>query len=281
MILLTGGTGLLGKQIAEDLSVQNRRFIFTSRKPVHSDNCIIGDLKCADTWRALEKISFNKVIHLAANVPEAVEGSQTSLLCDDNKIIDESLLNFIKSQNLPCIYASSISVGNCNSVKQENTKKYITAKLQGEKQFLSSGATVVRLPALVGDRIHPQSIINRFINSAIEFNKIEIWGSGSREQNFLHVKDASRALIEAGDKRINEVISIANEHPISMYSLAKIICDEIENCEIVFTGIADPNEEQRGYVDTTVAKQLLNWEASCDIKETIKIIVRKRVENRA
>ncbi len=276
MILITGSKGLLGREVVK-LFQKNGNSIF----PISKKDF---DLVSED----LLKLKFvpDAIIHLAAAVPTSIDTDDSLISAEITRKIDNNVCNAAKMWNCKLLYASTCAVykrtknliSEESELDLESPSPYIQAKISGEKLANSiPGSIICRLPALVGDNMNSKSILLTFINNVMKKRKIELWGTGKREQNFLDVLDVAKAfdLILKNDTD-KKIYNIANSKTISMIDLANMIISVLEKGEISFADIEDPNEDICVNYDVNLAEKALKWSALKPISETIRGIIKNQ-----
>ena len=175
-VLLTGGTGFLGKQLL-DLLINDARVkridVITRSKGSHPNSKVRLfklDLSSSDTILALSKIDdqdqagnqYDAVIHLAGLYDFKKASSDNYQM---NYLSTLNLINWMKNRakqkNTPFLYASTYAVGFGNSTMEEKTltklppasSPYAYSKALSELAVCNSGlpAWIFRLGILVGD----------------------------------------------------------------------------------------------------------------------------------
>jgi len=123
-------------------------------------------------------------------------------------------------------------------------------------------------------------VVPRFIESAIQNQPINIFGTGRQTRCFIHVLDVIDALmlIAFSHKTIGKVINIGNNFEISIKDLAlKIIKDTNSNSEIFFVPYAKAygpgfEDMERRVPNIDLIKELVSWQPTRDLTQIISDI---------
>lgn len=214
-ILIIGGLGYIGSGVVLDLLTKEEKVSVL-------DCCMYGDavLKKFKTFKnfqffkgyASDTILLgkllkenNKVVHLAGLVGDPACAFSEK----DTKYFNIKTTNIIKNlcfeyeiQRL--IFASSCSVyGKSDKVCFEDgvtnpISLYAITKLDSEKELMESkiDTKILRFSTIFGPaaRLRFDLVVNLFIAQAFYDKKITVFG-GEQERPFLHVKDASKSII--------------------------------------------------------------------------------------
>lgn len=242
-ILITGGSGFVGKNLYSKLYNKKNKIISLSSKNF--------DMRIQNNFKKLKKIKFDKIFHLAAWT-QAGDFSlkNPGLQWVNNQLINTNLLNWWKSEQPK---AKLISIGSScaySSGKNLMEKDYITGipreellaygmskkmlhvgKLSLSNQFKLKYLTVVS-SALYGPNYPIKNRTPHFIIDIIKKiliakknNKIvELWGNGNQRREAMHVDDFVNQLIICEKKMNNDIINIGSGFDYTIKKWAKIIC---------------------------------------------------------
>jgi UDP-glucose 4-epimerase len=182
---------------------------------------------------------------------------------------DEILKKFPDSK---CIYISSVSVYGRQEKKinerilESPETDYGVSKLRAEQLILKNKSNkVIRFSSLYGKGMKQNTLIPNYCNQALQNNQIEVWGDGSRFQNYIHIEDAV-ALIEKVIE-LNEVIDFpilgVDTTEYSNLQVAEIISEKI-NSKITFV-----NEDYSisYFYDNVISQKKLNWQPKIKLEE--------------
>ena len=254
-VLITGGLGLIGSNLAIKLTDLNYKVTIidnlSSGKISNISNHYRNKIKVIKSSILNEKI-LNKLIkanhvifHLAAFV-----GVKNILL---NKIssLETNLIGTEKILRFASQYKKKIIIESTSEVFGLNKKKFLTEDdsfyLGNSKAFRWSYAAgkisdeylakayeiekkldvlVVRFFNTVGPKQLSTygMVIPNFIKAALKNDPIKVFGDGRQTRTFLHVEDATDALISLLKKNhYKDTIHIGGLENISIYNLAKKI----------------------------------------------------------
>jgi nucleoside-diphosphate-sugar epimerase len=240
-ILITGGAGLLGRQVIRFFIKQGLeiRLIAVDRKPT-TEKCpgvewICGDLCDPGLWEQLPS-DLTHVIHLAALIPWRPEEKNKAEVIEKN-VMPVALLAE-HGKGWPClkqvIFSSSVSVyGRTKGILKMDSPVgpsdlYAVSKWAGESilQTMAEGGvdvTALRFTSLYGPGQYSGTVLPIMIRRAIAGEEIQVYGRGTRTQDFLHCQDAARAIWLSYERGVSGVFPLGSGIPTTMKELAHTV----------------------------------------------------------
>ena len=194
-ILITGAAGFLGRHVAMLFREYDCVFLLS---PGSKGNSAFEGLcyhSVDDLIAAISEVDM--VIHLAAFIPYGSMNEPSARLQEVNVELTQQLAKAYAGARW--VFASSVSVyGNSNeavistSIIATPNNPYGQSKLQAE-QIVSrlQNAAIIRFSSIIGKGMKPVSMIPKWIEHARNEGRIQIWGMGTRTQNYLDVRDAA------------------------------------------------------------------------------------------
>ncbi len=301
MILLTGGNGFLGRYVQTELTRQHLDFKVHDREE-DGDLIVYKDL--------VEKYNPvpNTVIHLAAEVggiganrARPYDFISNNLLIGLNMIdlcIQPAIKKFVMVSTV-CAYPSNTPI----PFKEEDiwngypegsnapygiAKRTLTAALWAAKEQYGLNSVVLNLANLYG-KGDSQDLANNHVIPAI-IAKIKqaklrnedavLWGDGSPTRDFLHAKDAAKAIVKSLELEQGPQfgINIGTGVESSIKDIAFEICDLIGyDAERIIWDNSKPNGQQRRVLDISKAEELLDYSPSVYIRDGLFDLVGENV----
>ena len=298
-VLVTGGTGYIGRVLVPDLlkkgydiSVMDRGFLdYTDPANDYGNDLKIIRDDIRTCGPDLLK-GFDAVIDLAALSNDPAGNLNKMATWDINYIGRVRIARLAKKQGTKkYIVASSCSVyGFRDDVCTESTPvnpltAYAEANVAVEKDNLSLNDSTFRSTALrfatvfgYSERFRLDLVINAMTFYGYKQHVIKMMRDGKQFRPFIHVKDVSRAInsalesdsVEIGGRFINIG---SNKQNVQISSVAEMIKNKIgDDCKIDLYG--DP--DNRSYkVNFDLSKELLGFETKYDIQYGIQEILSK------
>ena len=211
-ILITGGAGFIGSNLAEflvkkkfnvyvidDLSVGKKENITNEKIHFYKANLLkINNLKF--------KKNIDVIIHLAAKAEILISKEKEKIYSESNLNALQCLLNFASKKKVKkIIFASSASIYGDTMNKKINEKFpsdpkhfYAYTKLIGEKMIINYSKinninyTIFRFFNIYGN--NSIAVVAKFIAQKLQRKKITIFGNGKQKRDFLHIDDLSEAI---------------------------------------------------------------------------------------
>lgn len=299
-VLVTGGAGFIGSNLAEELIRQGARVtIIDNFLTGYRENLeeITGDFEFIEgdlnDDAALGKaiIDTEIVFHQAAlpSVPRSVDNPQeTHQAC-----VNATFNLLLKAKNAGVrrlVYAGSSSaygdqqtLPKVETMRPEPLSPYAAAKLAGE-YYCSVFNSVYGLETIslryfnvFGPRQNPSSaysgVISRFINDLMKGDCPTIYGDGEQSRDFTFIANVVDANIKAAQtsKGIGEIMNCANGERVSLNELLKVLKKITDKSTVN----ADYQPERIGDVkhsqaDNSRAKEWLGYEKLVGLEAGLK-----------
>ncbi len=299
-ILVTGGAGFIGSNIAEELIKQGAKVsIIDNFATGFRENLdeiqgafdfIEGDLN--DDKALVSAIDgVDIVFHQAAlpSVPRSVANPEETHQACVNATFN--LLCKAKDNNVKrLIYAASSSaygdqetLPKVETMRPEPLSPYAAAKLMGEyycqvfTNVYGLETICLRYFNVFGPRQNPGSmysgVISRFIDALMSGENPQIYGDGEQSRDFTYIANVVNANLQAAKtgKGIGQTMNAANGERISLNSLLEVLkrITGKQNVSAVYF------DERKGDVkhsqaSNLLAKEFLNYEVLVDLEEGLR-----------
>lgn len=268
-ILITGVYGFLGSHLANHLAKSHTVFgIYNSSTTTNLDPSV-------SVFTEVNHLSFVPDVMVMCHAA-VVSGSvqlDSSVLFQSNVAITEAMMK--QFPNAKTIYVSSVSVlGTINQKNDEISpehpeSEYAISKYWGEKVVLKNkGNSVIRFSSLYGDGMKENTLLPNYCNQSLQKNKIQVWGNGSRLQNYIHISDAVsliEKMIQSDDNFEFPILGVSNKE-YSNLEVAQTIA-KLTNSEIEFIG----EDASKSFTyDNSMTQTLLNWKNQMTLEKGIQ-----------
>jgi len=289
-ILVTGGAGFIGRNLAKYLLKNNEIIIYDdlsnstkeNLRPLIKDGAkfVKGDILDVDLLLEETK-NIDLVIHLAAksDVTESVINPEITINVNLNGTINV-LKCCVQNKIKKIIFASSAAVyGNCKDlpIKEESRTEplspYGVSKLAAENEIkkyaneFGFDATILRMFNVygVGQNELYSGVISVFLKNIAQNKPLVIYGDGEQTRDFISIDDIVEAfdcaIVSSGLKTYN----IASGKSISINQLAEILSAR-KKIKIIYK--EQKNGDIRNSVaDVTMAEKRLGFYAKRSLQD--------------
>lgn len=277
-ILITGGAGFVGSNLAKKLSEDNYVVsldnYFTGTRDNHHENVHYIEADCADIWDIFgyERNQFDYIFHLGeyARVEQSFDDYYTVM--EYNYQTFPIILDFAKHQNAKLIYSGSstkFSVGEEGKKMSPYayTKAQNTELLKAFAEWNNLEYAIVYFYNVYGDNeiAHGDyaTVIAKFINMVKSGqNHLPITSPGTQKRNFTHVNDIVEGLITAGFHGQGDGYGIGCDKAYEIQELPKLMGVKPLMMD------AKPGNRMAGELKTDKLKAL-GWECKHSLEDYI------------
>ncbi len=315
-IVVTGCAGFIGSSISSELlSLGFTVLGIDSLSSYYDINIKRANLRYLESFEKFHflKKSINHLIekdfnthewdlcvHLAASpgVLPSVDNAEEYHL---NNVTGTS--NLLKNLNevgiKKIIFASSSSVYKDNGIglfkEQENETSplspYGKTKLKGESLLaeyhkkMDFDVLILRLFSVYGPKIRPDLALFKFANAMLENQPISIYGDGTSQRDYTHIKDVVKGMLSAirfisENNSIMEIINIGNGNPIRLNTLIKLLEKELQISAQV--NYIDSKKAEMQYTGANISKarSILSYNPDIEFKRGVHEFIHWFKENR-
>lgn len=292
-ILLTGGSGFLGKHVHKRLSDIGCHRIVAPR----SQECDLRDKEA--TRRLFETHRPECVIHLAAVVGGiGANMKNPGSFFHDNAIMGIQLIELARQFDVKkCVVIGTIcaypkftpvpfqETDLWNGYPEETNAPYGLAKkmllVQAQAYRKQYGFNAIYLLPVnlygPGDNFDLENshVIPALIRKCVEARQlgsesITLWGDGTPTREFLYVEDAARGIVQATQAYDGaEPVNLGSGQEISILELAKLVAASTGYKGKILWDKNRPNGQPRRALDTKRAQALFEFQSECPLREGI------------
>ena len=264
-ILITGIYGFLGSHLAEKIGRKHTVIgLYNTEKEVG----LSENITCFSQLDSIDIVPDLIIMCHAAVSSGGINADKDRLFqtnVDFTKQITE------KFPSARSIYISSVSVyGNSTEIIDEQSvlnpeSDYALSKILGEKEARQNpNAVIVRFSSLYGNGMKENTLIPNYCNQALDTKLIQVWGNGSRFQNYIHVDDAISLIekvIECQSKIYFPLLGVSSKE-YSNKETAKII-SRLTNSVIDYVM---EDYSASFYFNNKATQKALNWQSEIEFE---------------
>jgi UDP-glucose 4-epimerase len=292
-ILLTGGTGLVGRDLVKRLLAEGYKIYLADRNnslETHQNmEWIPVDMYCppANFFNQLPDVDM--VVHAGAAVNTSNEQDAFEIYRTVNMLFSEKLFQWCATRkNLNAVVylstLSSLQKPLLDIITETHPLAPLTlysiSKYWAEKALLqystqsSFRPVILRLSSPVAfnvDLLH-DTVVKKWLTRARNGKKITVFGTGNRTQDFIATIDIAKAATDGlKSNKTSGIYNIASGSSIAMTALAELIGDQF-NCEIEHLG-EDSNENDRWNISIAKANHDFDFKPKYNSIEVIKQLI--------
>jgi nucleoside-diphosphate-sugar epimerase len=297
-ILITGGAGFIGSNLAEDLLKQGH-------KVVVADNLITGRIASIEPLfaysgfrfieadvRSMPQVEAEAVYHLASPASPVGYGHYPIETLLTNAEGTRRVLDVAREAGASFLLASTSEIygdplehpqteaywGNVDPIGPRSCydegKRYAEALTTWYGLTFDLDVRIVRIFNCYGPRNDPDDgrMVPNFINQALRGEPITIYGDGSQTRSLCFVRDLVRGLelaMTVNGTR-NQVYNLGNPQEHTIREFATMIVDEAGSASRLVNVEARPGEIARRKPDISKAKRELGWHPEVDVRDGLR-----------
>lgn len=287
-IVITGGAGFLGQNIAEEIKSKNPKSILIPRSSKHN----------LRNWNECVKVvkGADVIIHAAGNVGGiGYNRDYPGTLFFDNLMMGAQLMEAARLAKVQkfvaigtiCAYPKLAPIpfkekDLWNGYPEETNapyglaKKMLLVQSQAYRQQYGFNSIYLLPVNLYGPGDHfdekKSHVIPALIKKVIDAQKngskeIEVWGSGKATREFLYVEDAARAIVLATENYNKpEPVNIGSGMEISIAELVSLICKITGFEGKIIWDKTKPDGQPRRRLDISKAEKEFGFKAKVNFK---------------
>ena len=294
-VLVTGGAGFIGSHVAD-------AFLAAGHTIGVVDDLSTGNQENLDPrvrfWKldirdsalaaAVEEFQPEVVIHHAAQMSVGVSTREPRLDADINVLGTLNLLEaavrchvrrVVFASTGGAMYGDQAPLPTPETVFPEPVSPYGVAKLAVERylhafRFMHHlDAVALRYANVYGPRQNPHGeagVVAIFSRAIAEGRSFTINGDGGQTRDYVYVGDVVAANLLAVALPVGDrlpILNIGSGIETSVNDLVRILQETVGRPLRFQHGPAKPGEQQRSALDAGLAKRLLGWQPTMDVRE--------------
>ena len=279
--MVTGGAGFLGRHIVAELQAKGVKYIYVPRFEDY-------DLRRPyDVTIIFETFKPDIVIHTAARVGGIAENqARPAEMFYDNAIMGINLIHAAHNYEVEkfvqigsaCEYPADAPVPTSedqvwNGYPEITNAPYGIAKrallTMGQAYRKQYGLNVIHLlPTNLygpGDNFNPETahvipaLVKKFVDAVNNNDRvIEVWGTGEATREFLYVKDAASAIVNATASYDRaEPLNLGSGREISIWYLVNLIAEQVGYTGNILFDYSKPNGQMRRRLSNLNAYEIM------------------------
>ena len=288
-ILITGGSGFIGRAVREELDKKEFEILTVGRNQNE-------DIRIELTDTGLKKIvndfSPEIICHFASGSSIAKANENKEKESQDTIVATANLLKSLKDLKPKIIYLSSQAVyGFTNKLPIKEIDKvnpntiYGHNKLEVENLIQESNLNFVifRVSSVFGpgQDFSKSGVIAKFIDKLTRNQPPIVFNSFNLFSDFIFIKDIVSAItqITKTNSPEKEIYNLASGKPVTLKEVLDILYKYFPNAPEPLLELNDlyPDEKQRGiYLDISKIQQNLDWSCKYNVESGLKEMLKDK-----
>lgn len=288
-VLVTGGAGFIGSNIAAAVTEENRVRVLDDLSGGRRENVpdgaelIVGDVRDDEALdAAMEGVDL--VFHEAAVVSVARSTEAPLETTRTNVDATVRVLEHARSAGARVVFASSAAVyGPPDAIPVDEShptrpaSPYGISKLAAD-HYVRCYASLYDVPTVAlryfnaygpgqpdGDY---SGVIGTFVDQATAGDPITVEGDGEQTRDFVHVDDIVRANLRAATtEHVGEAFNVGTGDSVTISRLANTVRELAGSASTIRSGDARPGDIRHSCADTTNARDQLGFEATVSLSD--------------
>lgn len=264
-LLVTGAAGFLGSCVVD--SFQNSHSVigvYNRTRPIGS---------AAKFIQSLDELQITPDVIILCHAAVSAGSIQRTLNDLEQSNVEYTKEVATRFPNVPTVYISTVSVYESADDANEDSPvnpqtAYAQTKLEGEKIVLQNPkSAIVRLSSLYGAGMKPGTLIPNYVNQALETGSVDVWGMGTRKQNYIHVLDVVNLLdkIMSGNHFGQQIYLGTSNGSHSNLEVAQIVSGKTGSA----IRFVNQDASKSASYDNSFTRKSLNWEPRINLEDGI------------
>lgn len=299
-ILITGGAGFLGSNLAEELSKKNDVVcidnLYTGRtKNLEGLNINFYKYDIIYNFKEISELGhFDQIYNLACPAsPVAYQGNyaiETTKTCVIGIL---NMLDLAKKYHARILQTSTSEVYGDPSIPVQNEeyrgsvnpigirscydegKRCAESIMFDYNRIYGTDIRIARIFNTYGSKMDPNDgrVISNFIIQALTNKPLTVYGNGNQTRSFCYVSDQIEGLIKLmNTENVTGPINIGNPEEFTINELVLLLKEKIKGIEIEYKDLPldDPKIRKP---DITKAKKFLNWIPKIKLSEGLDLTI--------
>lgn len=305
-VLIAGGAGFIGSNLAETLLLQNARVVVLDNFSSGKDNYITPLLQNpkfalfnADINKGIpEEIeSVDYIFHLASIEPHMSDSNEVSL----NSLLTNSLgtkvlldfankckakLLLVSSTNIYQGMMSSLNLDRYFGSTNQDERKYSHAEAKRYAEALvgeyykryNTDVRIVRVPEIYGPKmeLNTGAPIGMFLKDLLDDKDLTLYGEGTDKEYYLYVTDAVAGIIKAlfNEHTEGKIYSLVDKEHFTTLELAYLLKSLAQReIQIIFKNKSRIIDHPRINPDISNLGEL-KWDTKVNLKDGLKMTLK-------
>lgn len=227
-ILVTGGSGFLGSNVADALQDAGHEVAIFDHVPSPylrpGQTMIVGNMLDAEAVAEAAQ-GCGAIYHFAAIADLGKAAANPRRTVEVNIIGTLNALEAARQQtDTRLIFSSSIYVYSNQGGFYRTTKQACENLIHDYGKTYGLPFTILRFGSLYGPRADPDNAVRRIITQALQEGRIDFWGNGTEVREYIHVLDAAAMSVDILDQAYaNQIIHLTGRERLTTREMLEMV----------------------------------------------------------
>ena len=285
MILITGSSSYIGKNLIQYFEKKNISYMGIDIEKPYNNRCIQLDI---NKYFLLNKIKkkISKIIHLAAISSDKQSKKDLTKCYDINIIGTYNILKFSKKKNVKkLVFASTEWVyGDFENKIKKSFKSeinisnlrshYAISKAICEKMIVETmkiNYSILRFGIIYGNKKKNYTAVESIVDQVKKRKNIEI-NSKKTARSFIHIKDVIKSIYLSANHMQKNILDIQGNKLVTLDKIIKITSSYLS--KKVNIKETNNNKPSIRFINSKLSHKKINFTPKIDINEGIKLILK-------
>jgi nucleoside-diphosphate-sugar epimerase len=121
-----------------------------------------------------------------------------------------------------------------------------------------------------GMRADDGRVVTNFINQALRGENLTVYGEGQQTRSFCYVDDEVAGIIALLDSDHRGPMNVGNPNEFTILELAQVVLEVTKSSSTLVNHELPPNDPKERQPDITLARTILGWEPTIQLREGIE-----------
>ena len=275
-LLITGGTGYIGKKLVQQLRKKNSNVYSIGIEDLNL-------LNYGDTLNFLKENNIKKIIHLGWSMNNGNSAIYDNIEAMSNLIksceeIQIEKFIFASTNNVYGTKIKNVPFSEEDRLSPDINNKYGISKYIGEKlamYTLEKKCCIIRIADVYGPGQNHGNLIKAIISNVENKENIKLYGKGERERDYIYIDDVIRGIEFIYENNLSGIYNLGTGEGTSVKKIVDIVLNLCQN-RIGLDYIEAENEDTSKVVLNVEKLKKLGFNYSINIKEGLKKIIEER-----
>lgn len=287
-IIITGANGFIGRYVTKRLAEAGYCLYMIDRKNLEaSTNDMVRITMNLTMENSIDECvdrikNADVMLHLAADITvpgdASTIGNNIDGMCTALEIARRCRVKqFILLSSIPLIgNILHTPIDEEHEVMPKSLyhwSKYLCEQMLDNYKNVFETTMIIRIPSPIGAGMRDNVYLSVLLRKMKQGEDVEVYGNGSRIQNYIDVRDISSAILKAIERNVGGLYLIAGEKSVSNLQLAELCKRITKSKSDIRTGVHPDSEEAENWtISYDKARRTFDYIPEHTLEESVKWI---------